>query len=134
MTADYKNVTDRDKVARLRQPQTTNLLSKEFQTILRKKTLETPDSDRFLTRVASVKKSGLSFDEWEATMKGKEESGSEASSLGVVTDEGLTRLRPCEKKTVDFRDKLYLAPLTTVRLTNLLYNSGDMQTDCRAHY
>nr|XP_006636210.1 PREDICTED: tRNA-dihydrouridine(47) synthase [NAD(P)(+)]-like [Lepisosteus oculatus]XP_015213590.1 PREDICTED: tRNA-dihydrouridine(47) synthase [NAD(P)(+)]-like [Lepisosteus oculatus] len=34
-------------------------------------------------------------------------------TLGVVTDADIVRLRPCEKKQVDFRDKLYLAPLTT---------------------
>ncbi|XP_063777514.1 tRNA-dihydrouridine(47) synthase [NAD(P)(+)]-like [Pseudophryne corroboree] len=34
-------------------------------------------------------------------------------TLGAVTDEDIIRLRPCEKKTLDFRNKLYLAPLTT---------------------
>ncbi|XP_028672949.1 tRNA-dihydrouridine(47) synthase [NAD(P)(+)]-like [Erpetoichthys calabaricus] len=32
---------------------------------------------------------------------------------GAVTDEDIIKLRPCEKKQVDFQDKLYLAPLTT---------------------
>lgn len=32
---------------------------------------------------------------------------------GAVTDEDIIKLRPCEKKKVDFRNKLYLAPLTT---------------------
>ncbi|KAF7210984.1 tRNA-dihydrouridine(47) synthase [NAD(P)(+)]-like [Nothobranchius furzeri] len=34
-------------------------------------------------------------------------------TLGPLTDADVTKLRPCEKKQVDFRDKLYLAPLTT---------------------
>ncbi|XP_069585538.1 tRNA-dihydrouridine(47) synthase [NAD(P)(+)]-like [Ranitomeya imitator] len=34
-------------------------------------------------------------------------------SMGAVTDEDIIKLRPCEKKTIDFRGKLYLAPLTT---------------------
>ncbi|GAB1608760.1 tRNA-dihydrouridine(47) synthase [NAD(P)(+)]-like [Argonauta hians] len=34
--------------------------------------------------------------------------------VGSVTDEDLIRLRPAEIKKVDFRNKLYLAPLTTV--------------------
>ncbi|XP_075067950.1 tRNA-dihydrouridine(47) synthase [NAD(P)(+)]-like isoform X2 [Mixophyes fleayi] len=34
-------------------------------------------------------------------------------TLGAVTDEDIIRIRPCEKKTLDFRNKLYLAPLTT---------------------
>ncbi|KAM4705376.1 tRNA-dihydrouridine(47) synthase [NAD(P)(+)]-like isoform 2-T2 [Rhinophrynus dorsalis] len=33
--------------------------------------------------------------------------------LGAVTDEDLIKLRPCEKKKIDFKNKLYLAPLTT---------------------
>ncbi|KAM4688858.1 tRNA-dihydrouridine(47) synthase [NAD(P)(+)]-like [Discoglossus pictus] len=34
-------------------------------------------------------------------------------TIGAVTDEDLIKLRPCEKKSIDFRNKLYLAPLTT---------------------
>ncbi|XP_047240241.1 tRNA-dihydrouridine(47) synthase [NAD(P)(+)]-like isoform X2 [Girardinichthys multiradiatus] len=34
-------------------------------------------------------------------------------TLGPLTDADVVKLRPCEKKKVDFRDKLYLAPLTT---------------------
>ena len=33
---------------------------------------------------------------------------------GSLTDEGVVKLRPMEKKKVDFNGKLYLAPLTTV--------------------
>ncbi|XP_067862748.1 tRNA-dihydrouridine(47) synthase [NAD(P)(+)]-like [Heptranchias perlo] len=36
-----------------------------------------------------------------------------AKTLGVVTDEDIIKLRSCEKKQLNFRDKLYLAPLTT---------------------
>ncbi|XP_053228709.1 tRNA-dihydrouridine(47) synthase [NAD(P)(+)]-like isoform X1 [Podarcis raffonei] len=32
---------------------------------------------------------------------------------GVVTDEDLVKLRPCEKRKLDLHEKLYLAPLTT---------------------
>ncbi|XP_058878473.1 tRNA-dihydrouridine(47) synthase [NAD(P)(+)]-like isoform X2 [Acipenser ruthenus] len=38
---------------------------------------------------------------------------SSVKTLGAVTDEDIVKLRACEKKQVDFRDKLYLAPLTT---------------------
>uniref|UniRef100_Q6PEH0 tRNA-dihydrouridine(47) synthase [NAD(P)(+)] n=1 Tax=Danio rerio TaxID=7955 RepID=Q6PEH0_DANRE len=34
-------------------------------------------------------------------------------TIGPITDADIIKLRPCEKKQVDFRDKLYLAPLTT---------------------
>ncbi|XP_053569998.1 tRNA-dihydrouridine(47) synthase [NAD(P)(+)]-like isoform X2 [Bombina bombina] len=35
------------------------------------------------------------------------------ATAGTVTDEDIIKLRPCEKKNIDFRKKLYLAPLTT---------------------
>lgn len=41
-------------------------------------------------------------------------SKSTPQTLGCVTDEGLIALRPAEKKKIDFSNKLYLAPLTTV--------------------
>ncbi|XP_064590197.1 tRNA-dihydrouridine(47) synthase [NAD(P)(+)]-like isoform X2 [Zonotrichia leucophrys gambelii] len=34
-------------------------------------------------------------------------------TLGPLTDEDITKLRPCEKKKLDIQGKLYLAPLTT---------------------
>ena len=37
-------------------------------------------------------------------------------TVGAVTDCDLFPLRSCEKKTLDFRNKTYLAPLTTVSL------------------
>ncbi|CAF0858863.1 unnamed protein product [Didymodactylos carnosus] len=35
-------------------------------------------------------------------------------TLGTITDEDMYRLKPREKKHIDFRNQLYLAPLTTV--------------------
>ena len=39
---------------------------------------------------------------------------SQPRPTGPITDEDTIRLKPTEKKRIDFRDKLYLAPLTTV--------------------
>ncbi|XP_058393891.1 tRNA-dihydrouridine(47) synthase [NAD(P)(+)]-like [Diceros bicornis minor] len=39
--------------------------------------------------------------------------GGPVRTCGPLTDEDVVRLRPCEKKRLDIRGKLYLAPLTT---------------------
>ncbi|XP_049886228.1 tRNA-dihydrouridine(47) synthase [NAD(P)(+)]-like [Pectinophora gossypiella] len=36
------------------------------------------------------------------------------SPIGAITDEDIIKLLPRERKTIDWRDKLYLSPLTTV--------------------
>ena len=41
-------------------------------------------------------------------------SDASAHPVGPVSDEDVTKLRQVERKKIDFRDKLYLAPLTTV--------------------
>ncbi|KAF5894571.1 tRNA-dihydrouridine synthase 3-like, partial [Clarias magur] len=38
---------------------------------------------------------------------------SPVKTIGPLLDDDVIKLRPCEKKQVDFKDKLYLAPLTT---------------------
>jgi tRNA-dihydrouridine synthase 3 len=49
----------------------------------------------------------------------------EDKSMGCVTDEDVIKIKPGEKKTIDFRDKLYLAPLTTVSIMLLTpFNNG----------
>lgn len=44
----------------------------------------------------------------------KELHHSDEPKIGCVSDEDLIKLRPKEKKKLDWKDKLYLAPLTTV--------------------
>ncbi|XP_015507112.1 tRNA-dihydrouridine(47) synthase [NAD(P)(+)]-like [Parus major] len=41
------------------------------------------------------------------------EGASSIPTLGPLTDEDITKLRPCEKKKLEIQGKLYLAPLTT---------------------
>ncbi|KVI04132.1 hypothetical protein Ccrd_017553, partial [Cynara cardunculus var. scolymus] len=62
-------------------------------------------------------KKGKSLTDETLTEKDLDASGAQLESLSTVghieTDKSLN-LRPREKKLIDFRDKLYLAPLTTV--------------------
>ncbi|KAL9824096.1 LOW QUALITY PROTEIN: tRNA-dihydrouridine(47) synthase [NAD(P)(+)]-like [Geothlypis trichas] len=41
------------------------------------------------------------------------EGAASIPTLGPLTDEDITKLRPCEKKKLEIQGKLYLAPLTT---------------------
>ncbi|XP_064204935.1 tRNA-dihydrouridine(47) synthase [NAD(P)(+)]-like [Anguilla rostrata] len=41
------------------------------------------------------------------------EKATPVKTSGALTDVDVVKLRPCEKKRVNFKDKLYLAPLTT---------------------
>lgn len=51
--------------------------------------------------------------EVDAEKKLKKESTGEKAT-GFVPDTDIIKERPCEKKTINFRDKLFLSPLTTV--------------------
>ncbi|NP_001079662.1 tRNA-dihydrouridine(47) synthase [NAD(P)(+)]-like [Xenopus laevis] len=92
-----------------------NSLDKSLKEQLRKKKVVFEKSDKYLKLCF---KSGDS-----SKMKNpvvKEDSAvqvtqkdSPITTVGAVTDEDVIKLRPCEKKTIDFRNKLYLAPLTT---------------------
>ncbi|XP_034016503.1 tRNA-dihydrouridine(47) synthase [NAD(P)(+)]-like isoform X2 [Thalassophryne amazonica] len=50
----------------------------------------------------------------EAETHASPETQTLVKTVGPLTDADVIKLRPCEKKQVDFQDKLYLAPLTTV--------------------
>lgn len=51
--------------------------------------------------------------EIDAEKKVRKESNGE-KSIGFVPDTDLIKERPSEKKSINFRDKLFLSPLTTV--------------------
>ncbi|XP_069815564.1 tRNA-dihydrouridine(47) synthase [NAD(P)(+)]-like [Dendropsophus ebraccatus] len=102
-----------------------NSLGKELQQQLRKKKFLFEKSEGYLRllgksrnnrneeRKAGKKaggQAGCTYTSYEVHTKMSPEKD---KPLGAITDEGIIKLRPCEKKTIDFRDKLYLAPLTT---------------------
>lgn len=49
----------------------------------------------------------------ESTNEKTNENKKDQKKLGSVTEEDLIKLRPAEKKKIDWKNKLYLAPLTT---------------------
>ncbi|XP_035537606.1 tRNA-dihydrouridine(47) synthase [NAD(P)(+)]-like isoform X1 [Morone saxatilis] len=112
-----------------------NSLSKDLQNRLRKRSVSFKKSEEYLKTLsnnrdkreqqgnddacaAEVSADQTGGDQQAAT---KAETQLQASpdkqppvkTIGPLTDVDVIKLRPCEKKQVDFQDKLYLAPLTT---------------------
>ncbi|XP_077362819.1 tRNA-dihydrouridine(47) synthase [NAD(P)(+)]-like isoform X2 [Festucalex cinctus] len=105
-----------------------NSLSKELQNRLRKhsvafnksaeylKTLNNNKDKKEQQGAADLPADSMTETKCESTDAETQVSSEEPSTVrtvGVLTDVDVIKLRACEKKQVDFRDKLYLAPLTT---------------------
>lgn len=133
-TPDFKTIENEEliKIHEGRTP-VKNSLSRELQNRLRKHSVAFTKSEEYLkpllknkdkreqqgNGVAPVVK--VSTDPTEGEQNVSIETASETSTdkhppvktIGPLTDVDVIKLRPCEKKQVDFQDKLYLAPLTT---------------------
>lgn len=106
-----------------------NSLSKDLQIRLRKRMVKFPKSEEYLKALAKQKEkreqleiSTNAFVEkvednqqtsTESETQLNVEKRAEVKTIGPLMDTDIIKLRPCEKKQVDFKDKLYLAPLTT---------------------
>ncbi|NXB13657.1 DUS3L synthase, partial [Rhagologus leucostigma] len=103
-----------------------NSLSKDLQQQLRKRKFSFQKAEEFLRglhRGKAGKATGGSTEVSKCTApqeglgdspnsRGAEDAPS-IPTLGPLTDEDVTKLRPCEKKKLEIQGKLYLAPLTT---------------------
>ncbi|KAK7483237.1 hypothetical protein BaRGS_00025530, partial [Batillaria attramentaria] len=118
LSSEHKNLTNQelfDKMAA--QPQVRNTLTKDLQHLLWKKKYD-------FSRAFQVVDDYYSQIRGEDGQSGKGDSrdhrkygissDSTQKEVDPITDEGEIRLHPREKKLVDFSNKLYLAPLTTV--------------------
>ncbi|NXR50830.1 DUS3L synthase, partial [Hippolais icterina] len=103
-----------------------NSLSKELQQQLRKRKFSFQKAEEFLRGLHGGKggKASRGSTEVSNCTAPQEGLGDSANSqgaegapsiptLGPLTDEDVTKLRPCEKKKLEIQGKLYLAPLTT---------------------
>ncbi|XP_016349560.1 tRNA-dihydrouridine(47) synthase [NAD(P)(+)]-like [Sinocyclocheilus anshuiensis] len=110
---ELKNLRNQD-LCRRSTDTVRNLLDKELQRRLRKKQERFPGAEAYLKTVSRGEKPASNQEE-NLSGAGHTQDGADApvKTVGPITDTDIIKLRPCEKKQVDFRDKLYLAPLTT---------------------
>ncbi|NXB51655.1 DUS3L synthase, partial [Leucopsar rothschildi] len=103
-----------------------NSLSKELQQQLRKRKFSFHKAEEFLRGLRDGKggkavggstevSNCTAPQEGLGALQSSQGAGGPPSipTLGPLTDEDITKLRPCEKKKLEIQGKLYLAPLTT---------------------
>ncbi|XP_076157763.1 tRNA-dihydrouridine(47) synthase [NAD(P)(+)]-like [Alosa pseudoharengus] len=134
---DFKNHVNEEVFRACKEKTVKNSLDKDLQWRLRKRQVPFNASEAYLKTIIKGKPQGnnKSTDaaekdscrtadaqdqpaEVDSAANVKDTEGGQGQelavkSVGALTDVDLVKLRPCEKKQVDFRDKLYLAPLTT---------------------
>jgi tRNA-dihydrouridine synthase 3 len=99
------------------EPTVFNSWSSRIQEGLRKRTLNTKLSDDYVSQRRKIKAlhsdGSIKDDELLNHIKGIKVSIKEERE-DTDTSDVFIRMRPCERKKIDFKNKLYLAPLTTV--------------------
>ncbi|KAM9776245.1 tRNA-dihydrouridine(47) synthase [NAD(P)(+)]-like [Syngnathus typhle] len=130
-TAELKSAENADvvKIYEGRTP-VRNSLSKELQNRLRKHAVDFDKSAEYLKTLNNNKDkkeqqgngavdlppdqtTQSKCESTDSETQVSSEKSSTVKTVGALTDVDVIKLRACEKKQVDFRDKLYLAPLTT---------------------
>ncbi|XP_068431716.1 tRNA-dihydrouridine(47) synthase [NAD(P)(+)]-like [Clinocottus analis] len=131
-TPDFKTMVNAELIkANEGRTAVRNSLAKDLQIRLRKRSVTFKKSEEYLEILSNNKdkrEQQANGDACAADPTGGEQGVSteaevqpQASpnkqppvkTVGPLTDEDVIKLRQCEKKQVDFQDKLYLAPLTT---------------------
>lgn len=125
ITAEGYNKIDTEKLKKWKDD-TKNTIQPPLQTSLQKKKYDFSLSEKLIKYMDRRKKPKESTKEQKESIKEQKESTEEqkdtsnvsdeqkVNNSGAITDEDLIKLLPREKKTIDWRDKLYLSPLTTV--------------------
>uniref|UniRef100_A0A8C2WHA1 tRNA-dihydrouridine(47) synthase [NAD(P)(+)] n=1 Tax=Cyclopterus lumpus TaxID=8103 RepID=A0A8C2WHA1_CYCLU len=108
-TPDFKTMVNAELIkANEGRTAVRNSLDKDLQIRLRKRSVTFDKSAEYLEILSNNK------DKKEQQGNGKTpDKQPPVKTVGPLTDVDVIKLRLCEKKQVDFQDKLYLAPLTT---------------------
>lgn len=121
ITAEGYNVIDVNKWEQWKED-TKNTIQPSLQTLLQKKKYDFKFSERLIKHMDKRKKPTGNEPAETLSNQNEEQNNKDQTkeeirlnnNSGTVTDEDLIKLLPREKKTIDWRDKLYLSPLTTV--------------------
>lgn len=121
ITAEGYNVIDVNKWEQWKED-TKNTIQPSLQTLLQKKKYDFKFSERLIKHMDKRKKPTSNEPAETLSNQHEEQNNKDQTkeeirlnnNSGTVTDEDLIKLLPREKKTIDWRDKLYLSPLTTV--------------------
>ncbi|XP_041971348.1 tRNA-dihydrouridine(47) synthase [NAD(P)(+)]-like [Aricia agestis] len=108
ISAEGFNLIDEEKY-KMWHEDTKNTIQSTLQNKLQKRNYDFTLAEKL---VKSLFKKDNKNNKNQTNIKGDEEVTTE--NIGAASDEDLIKLLPREKKTIDWRDKLYLSPLTTV--------------------
>ncbi|CAG9784587.1 unnamed protein product [Diatraea saccharalis] len=107
ISPDGYNITDEEK-CKIWKDDTKNTLQQSLQIQLQKRKYDMSLAEN-LVKALNPKKTNSDKDVDDTEYNNKKHSSS-----GTITDEDIIKLLPKEKKSIDWCDKLYLSPLTTV--------------------
>uniref|UniRef100_A0A6F9DC27 tRNA-dihydrouridine(47) synthase [NAD(P)(+)] n=1 Tax=Phallusia mammillata TaxID=59560 RepID=A0A6F9DC27_9ASCI len=114
---EYINQTNNEKELQNPMPVITNSLPRELQVGLRKRKV---NFDRTVEALKCIEQHHAKRKKGEVILTPNENARVDhqtdiksSVTTGPILDTDVISLRKCEKKTIDFRNKLYLAPLTT---------------------
>ncbi|CAH3838553.1 tRNA-dihydrouridine(47) synthase [NAD(P)(+)]-like [Pieris brassicae] len=109
ITADGYNIVNKEK-EKLWLEDTRNTMQTTLQIQLQKKKYDFSTAEKLVKSLDIRKGKKIECD----TEKQNASDFNEKKSTGVVTDEDVIKTLPIEKKAIDWENKLYLSPLTTV--------------------
>lgn len=111
ITEDGFNMVD-EEIAKLWKEDTKNTLQHDLQTQLQKRKFDFTFAEKLVKALDTRNKSDKSDIAVDSNIT--ESDGSNIKKIGPILDEDLIKLLPREKKMIDWQNKLYLSPLTTV--------------------
>uniref|UniRef100_S4PN14 tRNA-dihydrouridine(47) synthase [NAD(P)(+)] n=1 Tax=Pararge aegeria TaxID=116150 RepID=S4PN14_9NEOP len=111
ITEDGFNMVD-EVQAKIWKPDTKNTLQHDLQLKLQKRKYDFNFAEKLVKCLDKRNKSDKS--ENEGDLKTTEAKSSDISKIGAILDDDIIKLLPKERKQIDWNNKLYLSPLTTV--------------------